>query len=222
MNKTKPEIVPTVVPSSLEDVNRSRESIAAFADALHVDAADGVFAPNTTWTPAPGDMLPDHATVFYEAHLMVQNPLSVGVAFARAGARRIIGHVEAFENCEQARETFAMWRKAGAHEIGIGVLMATSLEELAPYAALCDSVTLMTISTIGVQGLPFNEESFERVKEAHDRYPALRISVDGGVGPSNIKKLAKAGATRFSVGSAISKSDDPAATYKNLEIAARG
>ena len=77
------EIIPTVVPKNFEDVIAAKEKYSSFASALHIDAADGVFAPNTTWLPAPGDSLPDHQNYLYEAHLMVQNPLSVGIAFAR-------------------------------------------------------------------------------------------------------------------------------------------
>ncbi len=216
MSNIKREIVPTVVPASLEDVKKTREDYRSFATAIHVDAADGVFAANTTWMPGHGDMLPDANEIFYEAHMMVANPLAVGVAFARAGAMRIIGHLEAFQNAEKARETFMMWKQAGAKEVGIGILMTTSLDALAPYVSLCSSVTLMTIASIGVQGIPFDEKSIARVEEAHKRYPTLTLSVDGGVSPSNIKKLAHAGASRFSVGSAISKSDDAEKTYNTL------
>ncbi len=212
----KPEIIPTVVPQSIDDVIRARETFGSFSSALHIDAADGVFAPNTTWMPAPDEKLPDSDSTLYEAHLMVLNPLLIGVAFARAGASRIIGHVEAFSHAESAQEAFAMWKGAGAKEVGIAMLLTTPADTLLPYIDLCDSVLFMTIASIGVQGIPFDERSIERIKKFHKRYPETLIAIDGGVSESNIKKLARAGASRFSVGSALSKSEDPADTYHRL------
>ena len=43
-----------------------------------------------------------------------EKPLGIGVAFARAGAARIIAHIEAFEHAEQAREVFSMWKQAAS------------------------------------------------------------------------------------------------------------
>lgn len=213
------EVIPTVVPSSLEEVVQARNAYAPFASALHIDAADGRFAPNTTWMPHSGEKLPEGT--FYEAHLMVENPLAVGVMFARAGAARIIGHVEAFANAESACETFDMWRGAGAKHVGLGILFATPLQELAPYISLCDCVTVMTIARIGVQGIPYEERAVERIKTLHERYPKLTISVDGGVSKRNVAELAHAGAARFSVGSAIAKSADPQKVYDDILAASR-
>lgn len=210
------EIIPTVVPQSIEDVIRVREKFGAFSSALHIDAADGVFAANTTWMPAPDEKLPNADIVVYEAHLMVENPLLIGVAYARAGAKRVIGHVEAFSHAESAQEAFAMWKGAGAEEVGVAILLTTSVDTLLPYLDLCDSVLFMTIASIGVQGIPFDERGIERIKEFHKRHKHMVIAVDGGVSESNIKTLARAGATRFSVGSALSKSKDPAAAYDKL------
>lgn len=215
-NSSEKEIIPTVVPNALDDVLRVRSEYAQFATQIHVDAADGVFAPNTTWIPNPDEMLPDSKKLFYEAHMMVSNPLSVGVSFARAGAKRIIAHVEAFAHAESTRETFAMWRSAGAVEVGLGILLTTPLEAIVPYANLCDCVCVMTIETVGTQGIPFSARGIERVKELHELFPSLCIQVDGGVSEKNIAELSRAGASRFAVGSAIQKSPDPQRAYNNL------
>ncbi|TSC87255.1 MAG: ribulose-phosphate 3-epimerase [Parcubacteria group bacterium Gr01-1014_8] len=209
------EIIPTVVPASLDDVVNARAK-NHFASGLHIDAADGSFAPNTTWVPNPEEKIPDAGTSVYEAHLMVDNPLSTGLAFVRAGVKRIIGHVEAFSNAESAREALHMWKKAGASEAGLGVLLDTPLDSLEPYLEFCDVVLFMSIATIGVQGIPFDERGIGRVKEFHKKNPRITIAVDGGVSEKNIKKFARAGATRFSVGSALVKSEDPVGMYNKL------
>lgn len=208
------DIIPTVVPKSLDDVARI---IGIFPEApIHIDIADGRFAPNTTWTLKPGEKLPDATRIAYEVHLMVENPLQQGMMFARAGTRRIIAHVESFDHAEQAREAFKMWQAAGASEIGIGVLFSTPIEALAPYVALCDFVHLMTIATVGKQGIPFESRSPERVAAFHTRYPSIPISVDGGGNKETIVKLKEAGATRFCIGSALAKAKNPHKTFEEF------
>src|SRR3989344_3369701 len=207
-------IVPTVVPNSLEDIVQVGERYQSFFSSLHVDVADGVFAPNTTWLPASGETLPPEFS--YDVHLMVQNPAEAGLLFANAGAKTIIGHVEAFKTSENARNIFETWRNAGVKTVGVAALLQTPLETLEPFLPLSDIVLLMTIAKIGVQGIPFEEEGIEHVVELHARHPEITIAVDGGVSGKNIARLAEAGASYFSVGSAIAKSPDPKATYQHL------
>ncbi|MEK7156094.1 MAG: hypothetical protein AAB734_04420 [Patescibacteria group bacterium] len=214
------EIIPTVVPQSLDDILAAKKRYGAFSPVLHIDASDGVFAPNKTWLPLSGEKLPDSAAFTYEAHLMITNPLSIGVAFARAGAARVIGHIEAFNNAECAQEAFDMWQKAGAQEVGVAVLLQTPLDDLAPYMQLCDFVHMMTIANIGKQGYAFDASSIERVKTVHERYPHITISTDGGESRDVVDDLARAGATRFCIGTALAKAKDPEKTYSQLLKAA--
>jgi pentose-5-phosphate-3-epimerase len=74
----------------------------------------------------------------------------------------------------------------------------------------------MSIATLGKQGAPFDERIFERIEILHARFPAAVISIDGGVSVTNIERLAKAGARRFGVGSAITKAPDPKVAYTQL------
>ena len=208
------EILPTVVPDTFEDIVRLANTAKAFAKKVHIDVADGIFAPNTTWMPSLGEKLPDGME--YEIHLMVADPYDLGLAYAEAGATSLIGHAEEFESPMDAEEMFAAWRDAGAKEVTTGVLLQTSLESLEPYVEISDAVLLMTIARIGVQGIPFEKEGIARVKEFRKMHPKAKIGVDGGVSEKNIAELKKAGAAHFCVGSAISKSPDPEKTYKHL------
>lgn len=215
-----PEIIPTVVPKSLTDVVEAQKKYAPMSRTLHIDITDGIFTPEKTWTVQPGERLPDAANTFYEAHLMVLSPLQAGMMFARAGARRIIAHVESFNNAECAREAFDMWQKAGAEEWGVALKLDTPLEKMLHYAQLCDFVHVMTIGTIGKQGAPYDERALPRIAQLRARYPKLIISVDGGTNEKNIAELAKVGAQRFCVGSTLAKSKHPEDMYVRLQKAA--
>ena len=215
------EIIPTVVPDSLDHLSATVRRFSSFARAIHIDAGDGAFVQNKTWFPSPEDKLENADKILLEAHLMVEEPREEGLAYIRAGCKRVIAHVEAFSDMTETRSAIDVWKQHGA-EVGLAVLLDTPLEVLEPMISKCDEVLVMSIATLGQQGAPYDPRAVDRIKELHSKYPELVLAVDGGVNETNIPDLVRAGATRLSIGSAISKSPDPAAAYENLLDIARG
>ncbi len=208
-------VIPTIVPDSFSAIEEVSKKYAPFTSFFQIDLADGKFAPNTTWLPTGSEKLP---TGFeYEVHMMVADPREVGLACTKAGAHTLIGHVEAFGSAEKAKTAFSTWKDAGASGVGVAILLDTSIETLDPYLPEVDFVLFMTIAKIGVMGFPFEERSIARIAAFHAAHPEIVIAVDGGVSEKTIERLAQAGATRFGVGSAISKAADQAAAYQNLK-----
>lgn len=220
------EIIPTCVPRSREELVEAANLISAFAPLIHIDIVDGIFAPARTWpyTDLGVFEAPDLSQIgglVAEIHLMVEEPLDIGTRFAEAGAKRIIGHIEAFDDEDRTHSTLRTWQRAGAEEVGLGILMHTPLEVLAYHEHIANVFQLMTIASIGTQGIPYEERAPTRVAEAHARFPKTILSVDGGVATRNIESLARAGARRFCAGSAISMAADHAAAYRELTSLAR-
>lgn len=219
------EIIPTYVPRDESDLSAGAENIRSFATAIHIDIDDGIFAPITTWPYIKQgafeafNLLATEG-LFSEAHLMVEEPRDIGVAFAHAGAQRIVGHVEGFGDADEVLGAIHAWKKAGASEVGLGLLLQTPFEVIAPFVSLCDVVHLMSIATIGTQGIPYEPSAPARIAEFHRLFPDVTISVDGGVSENNIADLVRAGATRFGVGAAISKALNPKAAYEHLKATA--
>src|SRR3990167_5121901 len=98
----------------------------------------------------------------------------------------------------------------------LGILLHTPFEVLEPLIPVCDVIHMMSIATIGKQGIPYEPSAVARIAEFHDDYPDILISVDGGVSKDNIGDLVRAGARRFGICSALIKTPDPASTYKAL------
>jgi ribulose-phosphate 3-epimerase len=211
------EIIPTVVPLSFADIEAAAQKYAGFAHILHVDFADGIFAPNTTWMP---EVNSEFTAMPWEAHLMVAQPREIGLSCIAAGASRVIGHIEA--TGAETSNILQAWKQAGASQAGLALLSQTPIESFDPFVSECDFAMLMTIERIGVQGLPFYSGAPERVASLHARHPDLAIEVDGSVNESTIVQLAPAGATRFCAGSVLSKAVDPASTYRTLVSLAGG
>lgn len=219
------EIIPTYVPRDSEDLAAGAAKIRTFASSIHVDVDDGIFAPHLTWPyVTEGEFkafdLASLAALDVEIHLMVKDPRDIGVTFARGGAGRIVAHIEGFTDSAEAQKSLEAWRAAGAAEVGLGLLLHTPLSTLDPLIPVCDVVHMMSIATIGTQGIPYDSHILPRIEELHATYPELLISVDGGVSESNIASLVKAGARRFGVGSAISKSAEPRKAYENIKALA--
>ena len=227
-----PHILPTnTCPSDLSELSSVSEALSQFATEIQLDIADGAFAPVTSWpyrhpqwseleALTGGRGLPHADRIFYEAHLMVQEPLDIGMLLARAGVKRIIPHAEAIVSDPEAHTFFTQWREAGAHEVGLALLIDTPLEAIDAFIDECDVVQIMSIAHIGAQGQPFDDRALSRVEEFHARYPDKMVSVDGGITEANVDALVRAGANRLCVGSAISKATDPAAAFARIHARA--
>ena len=224
------EILPTIVPSSFDDITLWGARFKDFAAWVQVDLGDGKFVSNTTWVPAEGEMLPHRDALNYEFHLMTQEPRVLGLECIRAGAKRVIGHIETFSDTNGARAALLAWKKAGpvrgaasngaGAEVGLALLIDTPFARVESLVSACDVILLMSIATLGKQGAPFDERIYERVRQFHALYPSVVIAIDGGVSEKNIAGLVQAGASRFSVGSAIAKAPDPLAAYAHLKALA--
>lgn len=226
------DIIPTCTsPQSLSEIERRVGVFKAFAEWVQIDIVDGAFVSALSWPYASGQwaeleacasgrLLPHAGDVRYEAHLMVRDPYPLGELLVRAGCERIIAHAEVFSGPEEMRRACADWKKAGVREVGLALCLPTPLEDIDPVIADCDVVQLMSIATLGAQGAPFESRIVPRIREMHERYPHTVIAVDGGVSETNIADMVRAGASRFGVGSAIEKSDNPADAYARIKQAA--
>ena len=77
-------------------------------------------------------------------------------------------------------------------------------------------VLVMTVEP-GFRGQSFMESTMPKIKELRAKCPDIDIQVDGGINADTVKIAGKAGANVFVAGSAVFKSDNPAATIKLLK-----
>lgn len=227
------EIIPTnTCPPDFAEMSKRSAFFAGFSEWVQLDISDGAFTSERSWPYGEGQwdelesmaegkvVLPSAPPLAYETHLMVEEPRELGARLAEAGVVRVIGHVEAFADGQEILAALGSWRAAGAREVGLALLLDTPLPVLEPMIGACDVVQVMSIATLGKQGAPYDVRAVARIKELHTTYPELVLSVDGGVSEKNIAELARAGASRFGVGSAITKAPDPKEAYRNLKALA--
>lgn len=148
----------------------------------------------------------------FEFDLMVKEPEGVIGDYVKAGASRIVLHVE---STEQLSEIIHEWQHAVV--LSLAASIETPLSVFSDFAHHVKDFQLMGIAKIGLQGQPFDEKVLPRVRELKKLYPEHTITVDGGVNLDTVLSLRDAGATRLVVGSALFKSENIADTIKQFK-----
>lgn len=224
------EIIPAIMPVDFEDLRRKLELISDIVPFVQIDIMDGLFVEGWTWPYTPGgpqefseysegrEKFPFSDKIRFEVDLMVANPKVVIDDWVRAGASRVIVHVESVKNLDEfmssINEDISSGRLTGA-EFGLALNTTTDNELVVPFLEKIDIVQCMGIKEIGFQGNPYDERVIEKIKFFKGK--AKKISVDGAVNLENAEDLIKAGADILVSGSAIFESDDIVKTIEEFQ-----
>jgi ribulose-phosphate 3-epimerase len=177
--------------------------IGPHADMLHIDVADGVFAPALLFFPDLVSAMRARSSVPIHVHLMMDDAilLSQVEQFADAGADIISIHAENRNAAEAVKLITARGLLAGA------VLRVESpLEIVAPLLSQLSMITLLG-TAIGVKGQGLSETAPGRIAEmrrmvASGKAPHRQIvAADGGIRDNTVPKLVAAGAQTVVLGS---------------------
>lgn len=213
------QVIPAVLENTFGAVRDQVARIDSHADFIHLDVADGDFVPNTTWADAPKlDDLDTHAE--FGVHLMISDPQGYAKKWIQPKVRLVTFHIEPYLEMERKVRDFAVFQtinvlKAADKKVGIAINPPTNLEFITPYIDKIDRVQIMTVNP-GFQGSDFVESALEKVRELKDRYPQLKVAVDGGMNDSRAPLAKLAGADAIISGSFVMKSSDPPKALEDL------
>ena len=197
------EIAPSVLPA---DFARLGDEVAALeaagVDRIQWDVMDGRFVPNLTFGPDVIAACRSHATVLFEAHLMVEQPDELAGRYVEAGCDLLIVHAEA---CLHLHRTLGHIAELGARA-AVALNPATPVDAVAHVLDLVDLVLIMTVNP-GFGGQAYlgpMESKIAQLRQmvlegGHD----VDIEVDGGIGPTTVEGAAAAGANVLVAGSAL-------------------
>lgn len=199
-------IAPSILSADFANLEAELGTISD-SDLIHVDVMDGHFVPNLTIGLPVVKRLQEISKVPLDVHLMIEDPERWAKEYARTGAYSVTFH---FEAASDPKSVISSIREAGS-KVGIAISPGTPASEVLEYLELVDMVLVMTVEPgFGGQGLI--EKVIPKVTEVRSVVSGnnlpVSIQVDGGVGTSNIKGLALAGADTFVAGSAIFSSPD--------------
>lgn len=199
-------IAPSVLSADFSDIRGALADIKASGTKwVHLDVMDGNFVPVITFgTKFIADIRP-HSELFFDTHLMVNEPARYVEEFANAGSDSITVHVEA---CKDVKATLELI-KAQHVDCGITLKPATPVSAIEPYLDMVDLVLVMSVEPgFGGQGLiPETLDKVRKLVELRgDR--KYRISIDGGVNRKTIKDVFASGVDVAVTGSAFFNDND--------------
>ena len=203
---------PIIAPSILAaDYTRLGQQINTCLEAgiqwIHCDIMDGHFVPNISYGPVVVNAADRSGNAFLDVHLMIENPGQYIGPFVKAGANLLTVHEEA---CPHLHRTIQQIKQQDI-AAGVAINPATPVSHIIPILEYVDLVLIMSVNP-GFGGQSFIESTYRKLQELSairtKKQHNFLIEVDGGVGPDNIQKVARAGADVFVAGSAVFKADD--------------
>ena len=201
------KVIPGILDRNWDEIEKKIQQISQFSKEIHIDFIDGKFANNITFLdPTPFSKFND---IYFEAHLMVEEPVNFLKPLADAGFKRFIGHVEKMtDQVEFAAEGQILG------EVGLALDLDTPIEALkVPFEDL-DCILLMSIHA-GFSGQDFEQSSLEKIKTLRSK-TAIPIEVDGGINDQTIGLAKNAGANRFVMTHFLFSSNNPAEQFSKL------
>jgi ribulose-phosphate 3-epimerase len=194
----------SVWSADLLRIGADLERIRPHADLLHVDVADGHFAPAFLFFPDLAARVRAASDVPMHVHLMVDDRILAAQIdqFADAGADVITLHAECASVASGALDHI----KRRGLRAGLVLKVETPVATLAPYLDQIHFLTLLGTS-IGVKGKGLHEDALARLKEARELVRRAELGhrvvvvADGGIRHETVPLLRAAGAQAVVLGS---------------------
>ncbi|GLQ10692.1 D-allulose-6-phosphate 3-epimerase [Devosia yakushimensis] len=186
--------------------------IEPHADLLHIDVADGHFAPALLFFPDLVARMRSATTRPIHVHLMVADAILLEqiTQFADASADLISIHVENAAIADAALSLLASRNVAS----GMVARIETPVAKLAPYLDRLDFLTLLG-TAIGVKGQGLDPTAGDRLQEAKaliaNSGRNIILAADGGIRDTTVPLLRAAGAQTVVMGSLAFGAPDLAA-----------
>jgi ribulose-phosphate 3-epimerase len=193
----------SVWSADLVNLAADMRRIAAYADILHVDVADGHFSPALLFFPDLVAALKRTSEIPIHVHLMAADSILLGQIeqFAEAGASLISIHAEN----AVAPQALDLLDQLGV-AAGMVLKVETPVDVLRRYLPRLRFVTLLG-TAIGVKGQGLDQGALSRLRATRNLIAAANLphrvvlAADGGIREHTVPLLRQAGAETVVLGS---------------------
>jgi ribulose-phosphate 3-epimerase len=201
-------IVPSITVETEDQYRSAIDRIKPFAQRVHVDISDGVFAPVFMVEPEklwwPQEWIVD-------VHAMVAQPIEYVDRLIALKPHLITFHAEAGGNLLPIIDKI---KRAGI-KAGVALLKPTVPSTIADIIKAVDHVLVFS-GDLGHYGGTASLMQLEKVRLIKAINPSVEIGWDGGVSVDNAFTLAQGGVNVFNIGGALANADDPDGVYATL------
>lgn len=209
------ELSPSILSA---DFTRLGEQVQELEQAgcrwLHIDVMDGMFVPSITYGMPVIKSLRKITNLFFDVHLMIQEPERYIQDFKDSGADMLTVHAEATIHLDRTLEAI---HQAGM-KAGVALNPSTPLETIRYVLEKADMVLIMTVNP-GFGGQSYIPYCTEKVRELRQwidqRGLTTDIQVDGGICDETLGEVLDAGANIVVAGSYVFQ-ENPAERVREI------
>ena len=173
---------------------------------VHIDVMDGMFVPSISFGMPIMKSLRKVSNLFFDLHLMIQEPIRYIEQFKEAGADLITVHVEA---CENVGETIKKIKEVGC-KVGLSINPTTDSLKIEPWITEVDLILVMSVQP-GFGGQKLIETTLEKMKTIRklidEKNPSCYLEADGGIYLHNVQQVLDTGVNVVVAGTSIFRGD---------------